>query len=102
MSDGLLADANHICEQSAVGINNDVNRIPLSPALQSIPDQAQAKRWALSGGGDYELLFTVPPERVAEAPDSCACIGEVIAGDSAHTNFAVRGRGYNHFAPGPG
>ena len=61
ISDGLVQDARHIAEASRVGITINSNNIPLSPAakaaLELEPDLLAA---ILSGGDDYELLFTVP------------------------------------------
>jgi thiamine-monophosphate kinase len=69
LSDGLAGDLRHICEESGVGATLDLRRLPLSPALL---DYARARRqdpthYALRGGEDYELLFTVPAGKVSEA-----------------------------------
>jgi len=66
LSDGLAGDVRHICEESRVGCLIDTRRIPLSAPLIAY---ARARRrdplaYALSGGEDYELLFTVPPANV--------------------------------------
>ena len=68
LSDGLAGDLRHICEESGVGATLDLRRLPLSPALL---DYARARRqdpthYALLGGEDYELLFTVPAGKVSE------------------------------------
>lgn len=55
ISDGLVQDLGHLCEQSGCGADIDVDRIPCSVQV------AEQLRLALSGGEDYELLFTVPP-----------------------------------------
>jgi thiamine-monophosphate kinase len=73
ISDGLLQDLGHILAASGVGARVDLDRIPLSPSLRRAA--AQSKRdplpWALGGGEDYRLLFTVRgrglPETVAAA-----------------------------------
>jgi len=67
LSDGLAGDLRHICEESGVGALVDVRRLPLSSPLIA---HARARRrspveYALSGGEDYELLFTVPPRKIA-------------------------------------
>jgi thiamine-monophosphate kinase len=102
ISDGLLADAGHICEQSQVGINIDSSKLPLSPALDSIPQQDQAKTWALRGGDDYELLFTVAPEQVAKIPTTCTQIGQVTTGTQVTCDFAPPSGGYTHFSAAAG
>ena len=67
VSDGLAGDIRHICEESGVGCLIDARKLPLSPQLRT---HARARKrdpiaYALSGGEDYELLFTVPPTKVA-------------------------------------
>jgi thiamine-monophosphate kinase len=63
VSDGLLADLGHILETSGVGAVLQADQLPLSPAARDLPGARDA---ALAGGDDYELLFTVSPERRAE------------------------------------
>jgi thiamine-monophosphate kinase len=60
ISDGLLADLGHILEVSGVGAGLDADALPLSPPARDLPGARDA---ALSGGDDYELLFTAPPDR---------------------------------------
>jgi thiamine-monophosphate kinase len=68
LSDGLAGDLRHICEESSVGAVLDVRRLPVSHSLVSY---AHAERkdpldYALLGGEDYELLFTVPVKKVSQ------------------------------------
>jgi len=60
VSDGLLQDLSHLCNASAVGAEIRENALPLSAAYKAL---AGAKRsvYALTGGEDYELLFSVRP-----------------------------------------
>ena len=102
VSDGLLADAGHLCEQSGVGITLDEQSLPLSPALQSLPDEQQAMTWALSGGDDYELLFTVSPENISRVPPDCTRIGEVTSGSSVTCQHPTPTAGFLHFDKGAG
>lgn len=71
ISDGLSGDLAHLCERSHVGAVIEVSQIPLSPALQEIATAAEQDpyHWALHGGEDYELLFTVSPEHVQQVQD---------------------------------
>ncbi len=66
ISDGLSSDLDHICEQSGVGAEINAEAIPVSSALNKLSKKLvlPALQYALSGGEDYELLFTVPPARV--------------------------------------
>lgn len=60
VSDGLVADLGHILDTSNVGAVIDAARLPLSEAGRGVPG---ARKAALTGGDDYELLFTVPAEK---------------------------------------
>jgi thiamine-monophosphate kinase len=65
VSDGLSSDLGHLCDESGVGVQIWADRIPLSSALRSTKGLRGAPfSYALSGGEDYELLFTVRPEKV--------------------------------------
>lgn len=67
VSDGLSSDLAHICEQSGVGAEVFSEWIPLSRDLTSAKGlKRPLMEYALSGGEDYELLFTSPVERERE------------------------------------
>jgi thiamine-monophosphate kinase len=63
LSDGLSGDLGHLCERSHVGARVEADRIPLSTALSAVATSVgyNPLDWALHGGEDYELLFTVSP-----------------------------------------
>jgi thiamine-monophosphate kinase len=75
VSDGLVADLRHILAASRVGAVLDASRLPLSSAGHGIPGAREA---ALTGGDDYELLFTTPPERRAAIEALPAQLGHEI------------------------
>jgi thiamine-monophosphate kinase len=60
VSDGLVGDLGHILRRSAVGALIEWPKVPIADALRGLPEDAQ-RRLALTGGDDYELLFTAPP-----------------------------------------
>jgi thiamine-monophosphate kinase len=67
VSDGLVGDLGHLCRASGVGARVNVDALPRSPAfaagqLQDVQFQAD---WQVSGGDDYELLFTADPAHEA-------------------------------------
>jgi thiamine-monophosphate kinase len=62
VSDGLVADLGHILEISGVGAELRADVLPLSAAARDVPGARDA---TLSGGDDYELLFTAAPEHEA-------------------------------------
>jgi len=105
ISDGLLADAGHIAEASAVALQIERERLPLSAALREVQGDAAAGL-ALSGGDDYRLLFTLDERHLqsvrAAFPEVCV-IGRVLPGDGVHVSgpdgqaLRVPRRGYQHF-----
>ena len=105
ISDGLLQDAGHICQQSAVGIEIALDRIPLSATLCQLSSRQFAVDCALRGGDDYELLFTVPPQAVAtlvNLPVAITAIGYVVQGGGVsligdHDGYHSGAPGYQHF-----
>ncbi|MFI2741790.1 thiamine-phosphate kinase [Zhouia sp. PK063] len=61
ISDGLSSEILHICKQSKVGCNIYEDKIPMDPQVISTAEEFQISDTmvALSGGEDYELLFTI-------------------------------------------
>jgi thiamine-monophosphate kinase len=98
VSDGLLADAGHIAEASAVCLRIDSARVPLSTALMRSAAPEQALEWALSGGEDYELCFTLPPDLAP--PPGCTRIGSVEPGRGVSCDHATLKTGFRHFGHG--
>ncbi|HET8808361.1 MAG TPA: thiamine-phosphate kinase [Methylophaga sp.] len=107
ISDGLLADLQHILTASQVGAVIDTTALPLSSALQKLPVEL-ANKLAMTAGDDYELCFTVSPNKAAvlEAAlnGQVTCIGEIttLAGlkllpENAQQNLDVT-PGYDHFS----
>jgi len=68
VSDGLLIDATHLIEESGVGARIWEDRIPLSRLYRKWIHSYSKDPYqiALTGGEDYELLFTAPPDRREE------------------------------------
>lgn len=62
ISDGLSSEIMHICSQSKVGCKIYEDKLPLDPQVISASEEfnMDSTMIALSGGEDYELLFTVP------------------------------------------
>ncbi len=63
ISDGLVQDLGHLCRASGVGATIEAERVPLSEAARAVLRSGQTTLASLlTGGDDYELLFTAPPE----------------------------------------
>jgi thiamine-monophosphate kinase len=109
ISDGLVADLGHICESSGVAASLNIDTLPISTGLRGYAGQ-QALTYALNGGDDYELCFTVAAHQAQELERSfqqqglqCSPIGQVIDGAGVHcvdakgnTRTMLRS-GYEHF-----
>jgi thiamine-monophosphate kinase len=74
VSDGLLGDLAHVLKRSDVGATVDADSLPLSADLR-----AQSQKWqrtcGLSGGDDYELLFTAAPAQAARVAEAARIAG---------------------------
>ncbi|NVK41837.1 MAG: thiamine-phosphate kinase [Oceanospirillaceae bacterium] len=111
ISDGLLADLGHVLAASEVGARIERRALPLSPALVSYCGETQARDWALCGGEDFELCFTVPVSRwetlqrdLAGGGVPVTRIGEILPATEGlqladgGKPCPLPGTGYNHFA----
>jgi len=88
ISDGLLADLNHIITQSGVGATIHAEKVPISQAIQNLPDEEVRLMLAMAYGDDYQLLFSVSEshkvnaeERLAQYGVTATCIGQINAND---------------------
>jgi thiamine-monophosphate kinase len=110
VSDGLAGDLAHILEASEVAATVQYELIPRSPAFKSLKDPGLEKDCVLSGGDDYELLFTAPREHRAELETLAAelklaltRIGTIEEGAARLAVLDAQGRplahrgGFDHF-----
>jgi thiamine-monophosphate kinase len=76
-SDGLAADVGHLCAASGVGVTLKAEAIPVSAAAEAVARAygREPLALALTGGEDYELLFTVRPDGIQEALAAVAAQG---------------------------
>ncbi len=104
ISDGCLQDLQHVCAASSVGAVIEASDIPMArghrencAALGFDPFEL-----ALTGGEDYELLFTAPPDAEVQIP--ATPIGTIIEGsevrvlDSEGQPIEFGQTGYRHFS----
>lgn len=110
VSDGLCADLQHILDQSGVNATLATEQIPTSAALSKLPAKTR-NALTLSGGDDYELLFTIPADQLdaiqhiaAETNTGVTAIGQVGAATTAKPTLTLTtgdmtvSQGFNHFA----
>jgi thiamine-monophosphate kinase len=102
VSDGLVADVGHIGESSRCGLIIRADRVPLSAGAQeALASDLDLLPVLLSGGDDYELLFTAGAG--FQAPDSVTEIGEVVSGsgvkvlDRDGAELPMKAGGWQHF-----
>jgi thiamine-monophosphate kinase len=109
ISDGLVGDLKHILERSSVSARLFWPAFPKSDAMKLLPEAVQ-RRCILTGGDDYELLFTAPSDlreeilQIAErAKTRVSRIGEIVSAaepmkiiDEKGTEIAY-GTSFNHF-----
>lgn len=113
ISDGLATEIHEICLASGAGCRI---RSPLVPMDQRMKEAAAATgrdplSWALYGGEDFELIFTVRPDSAAaikrllrEKGSKCHLIGEIVQSKAGITMELPQGyfvpleaKGYDHF-----
>lgn len=109
ISDGLIADLRHICERSKVGARLETDSVPVHPAVKANFGE-RALDMALSGGEDYELLFTAADEVIDSVEEAASCpitvvgeitadnTGRVIVVDEKGNPVELSSAGWEHFS----
>ncbi|MFQ6091198.1 MAG: thiamine-phosphate kinase [bacterium] len=114
ISDGLASEVHHISAMSGTGAKIYVAEIPLHPQTVRVAQEFKTppQHYALYGGEDLELLFTLPQKGAGEVFDiiegqtgtKVSVVGAVVEADQGITLIDERGdqqplpfRGYNHF-----
>ena len=110
VSDGFAGDLMHILERSGAGARVSYESLPRCAAFANLGDPELERRCVLSGGDDYELVFTASAgrrgdvERLArELKLSLACVGTVLEGERKLEILDAAGRvlpvagGFDHF-----
>lgn len=115
LSDGLADDLPRLCAESGVGARIACERLPVDSASASLAGRigTDALEMGLTGGEDYELLFTCPPAAVSDLAGAVSAatgtavtvIGEIV--ERAGVCFLgpdgraiTSGQGFDHFALG--
>ncbi len=87
ISDGLIADLDHICESSKVSARIKIEQVPVHPVVKAnFPNYQEL---ALCGGEDYELLFTADEATLARAKQALDCPMAII-GDITKEKLPAR------------
>ncbi|MDH5715552.1 MAG: AIR synthase-related protein, partial [Candidatus Aminicenantes bacterium] len=116
ISDGLSRDLMNICRESRKGAQLLKHRIPISEAVLHLAAEAgeDPYQFALHGGEDYELLFTVTSDKLSKMekliekglPTPVTMIGSITRQEQGITMVDQQGNrqplllgGYEHFVP---
>ena len=111
ISDGLISDLGHICRLSRVSAQIEIDRLPIAPAVKASFGE-KSLELALSGGEDYELLFTASAETIDKVKSATTCpvtvIGETTAAQTERISlvdrqgnpFHLPKGGWDHFTTG--
>jgi thiamine-monophosphate kinase len=110
LSDGIISDLGHLCTASQVGANIILDHLPISQALRATVGTEKAFEMALTGGDDYELLFTVSEDNkvgietaLANSSNTITCIGQINRSEKITTTLnrkavAVKTKSFEHFS----
>lgn len=103
ISDGLALSLHDIGKASSVGFKIYEDRLPVLPEVTDILEGDELLQAVVYTGGDFELLFTVPPDKIGIARSACplTVIGEVINEgifiQRAGGLEELKCKGYEHF-----
>lgn len=115
VSDGLVADLGHICAASKIAARIDLEAVPLSDAARrAVTDDQPLRINLLTGGDDYEIVFTAPVsardsississetgvsiDRIGITTEKASGAPDVVVQDGSGNPVEVGGGGYRHF-----
>ena len=107
VSDGLAQDLGHILKASNVGAKLSLDQLPIDTSLKEL-DLRQAWQYALAGGDDYELCFTISPQNFEKLSRQQLDVPLTIIGKITQQtgllfeymgeNCPLQIHGYQHFA----
>lgn len=107
VSDGLAQDLGHILQASNQGAILQLDQLPIHPALQTLPLEQQWQ-YALAGGDDYELCFTISAQNYEKLVQNTLDVKTTIIGTVTATpefilqqqgqTVSLNLNGYQHFA----
>lgn len=106
ISDGLSSELNEIAAMSHVDIEIDRDKIPLTEEIQKISEKSGRDKFsfALNGGEDYELVFTIPEKGLEMLKNRPVTVIGQVTGEGSHVFLKENGKkllltphGYHHF-----
>jgi len=114
ISDGLAGDLKHICDDSNAGAEIFARNIPFPEAIDELADTISKNKldFALHGGEDYELLFTMKPDTYSQVIEKIATetktkiteIGRIVSKEEGYNIITTKNqrlplqpKGWDHF-----
>ncbi|MCD6358362.1 MAG: thiamine-phosphate kinase [Dehalococcoidia bacterium] len=111
ISDGLIQDLAHLCKASGVSAHIFADKIPIHPLVRNA-FPSDCLNFALSGGEDYELIFTAPRKVIEDIKKDTGCpiniIGDITDGNPGQVDIINNEgtvitqnshSGWDHFSP---
>lgn len=104
ISDGVAQDLGHILQKSRIGAVVDYESLPLSAEVRQYIENTGDWSLPLTAGDDYQLCFTIPPEKAGELKNmDCQQIGIIeerpgLRIRRSGTITTMKARGYEHFS----
>lgn len=104
VSDGLASEVNHICDMSMVGAEVIYEDIPMAEHTREAGRllEKDPALWALNGGEDFELVFTIASKDLPKVDHLCTVVGRTLEPDQGRhlikdgDRFPLKG-GFTHF-----
>ncbi|MGN0936883.1 MULTISPECIES: thiamine-phosphate kinase [unclassified Acinetobacter] len=107
VSDGLAQDLGHILHASKVGAEIELDQLPIDDHVKQLQQESQWQ-YALAGGDDYELCFTISPQNYQKILQlkldvNISKIGQItpnlgIRYNNHGVDQVIKFQGYQHFA----
>jgi len=103
ISDGIIADLGHILEKSNVGALIEFSKLPLSNEVQTYIKKTGDWQMPLIAGDDYQLCFTISPEKAKQLTIDCQQIGKIDDNKDLRVRYQEKNttlstQGYEHFS----
>jgi thiamine-monophosphate kinase len=97
LSDGLGADAGHLARAGECRLEIDLEKVPVADGVTAVAGgEREALELAVTGGEDFELLATLPAEKVGDATDAVSAAGSTLT----EIGYATEGEGIALRLPG--
>lgn len=111
VSDGLTKDLARLAAAASAGVRVQADALPLSgPARKMIASDPNCMNAVVAGGGDYEIVFSIPPDRLAAFHEAVRAVPVQVTGigvlkpgqgvalyDDSGNALHFRASGYDHF-----